>query len=69
MRKSIQPGISTRPPNGLRRTSDEIKERNAVTRAINAAIKQISAYDRELAETLQAEIKSGALFSHLPKAK
>ena len=69
MRKSSQPDSSTRAPKGARQTGDEIRERNAVTRAIRAAIKQISAYDPELAETLQAEIKSGELFSHLPKAK
>ena len=51
------------------RASDEAKERKAVARAIEAAIKQIAQYDPELAETLKAEIRSGKILSHIPGRK
>jgi hypothetical protein len=69
MPKSNQPGPSITSPNLAQQTSDEARERRVVSRAIKAAIKQISIYDPELAETLKAEIKSGAVFSHSPKGR
>jgi hypothetical protein len=50
-------------------TIDETKKRKAVARAIGSAIKQIAAYDPELAEILKAEIRSGETLSHIPRPK
>jgi len=51
------------------RARDEAKERRAVARAIERAIRQIAQYDPELAETLKAEIRSGKVLSHVPGRK
>jgi len=45
------------------------REQAMVSKAIKAAIRQIAIYDPALADTLTAEIKSGKVFAHGPKAE
>jgi hypothetical protein len=48
---------------------DSTKEAKAIARAIKSAIRQIAIYDPELAEILEAEIRSGKTLSHIPRHK
>ena len=58
--------MAPRDQNARAEKAREIKERKAVARAIEAALKQIAQYDPELADTLRNEIKSGKVLSHTP---
>ena len=61
--------MAPRDQNARAEKAREIKERKAVARAIEAALKQIAQYDPELADTLRNEIKSGKVLSHVPGRK
>jgi len=61
--------VAPRDQNARAEKAREIKERKAVARAIEAALKQIAQYDPELADTLRNEIKSGKVLSHVPGRK
>ena len=67
--KAVKGGLSARLPTRKQQISDESRERSAVSRAIQAAIKRIALHDPELAELLRSEIRTGELLAYIRKAK
>ena len=67
--KAVKTGHPVGLPTRKRQSSETLRERSAVTRAIGTAIKRIALHDPELAELLKSEIRTGQLLAYTKKDK